>query len=139
AYNFNHTYRDAPYFRDRPRREIHKQYEPDSQTSMSIEYLRSRRGQSRPFAMFLSWGPPHDPWDWANCPTDLTEQFRNVKIPLRPNYSVMPDPYADAGARPAPEYYSAVAQYMQASYAMTADIDRSLGRLLDAIREQGLE
>ena len=139
AYNFNHTYHNAPYFRDTPRREIHKQYEPDSQTGMALEYLRDRRGQSRPFAMFLSWGPPHDPWDWANCPSDFTEPFRNLKIPVRPNYSDKPDPYADAWARPGPNYGSRVGQYLQGYYAMTAEIDRSLGRLLDGIREQGLE
>jgi arylsulfatase A-like enzyme len=83
AYNFNHTYHNAPYFRNTPQREIHKQYEPDSQTQMAIEYLRARRGQTKPFAMFLSWGPPHDPWEWANCPSEFTEKFRNVKLPLR--------------------------------------------------------
>jgi arylsulfatase A-like enzyme len=139
AYNFNHTYHGAPYFRNTPRREIHKQYEPDSQTSMAIEYLRARRGQPRPFALFLSWGPPHDPWDWANCPPDFAEQFRNVKIPLRPNYSDTPDPYADAWATPEPDYRSRVGQFMQGYYAMTAEIDRSLGRLMNAMREQGLE
>jgi len=139
AYNFNHTYHDAPYFRDTPRREIHKQYEPDSQTAMAIEYLRGRREQPRPFALFLSWGPPHDPWDWVNCPSDFTEPFRNVKIPLPPNYSDTPDPYADAWARPGPDYHSRVGQYLQGYYAMTAEIDRSLGRLLDGLREQGLE
>ena len=49
---------------------------------------------------------PHDPWDWANCPSDFSEQFRNVKIPLRPNYSDTPDPYADAWATPAADYAS---------------------------------
>ena len=139
AYNFNHTYHDAPYFRNTPQREIHKQYEPDSQTGMAIDYLRARRGRSRPFALFLSWGPPHDAWDWSNCPSDFTEQFRHVKIPLRPNYSDTPDPYADAWATPGRDYRSHVDQFQQAYYAMTADIDRALGRLLDAIREQGME
>ena len=139
AYNFNHTYHDAPYFRDTPRRETHKLYEPDSQTGMAIDYLKSRRSVARPFALFLSWGPPHDPWDWANCPSDFTEQFRNVKIPLRPNYSAKPDPYADAWATPPADYGAQVGQYQQGYYAMTADIDRTLGRLLDAIREQGME
>lgn len=139
AYNFNHTYHQAPYFRNTPRRETHHQYEPESQTAMAIDFLRTRRGQPRPFALFLSWGPPHDPWDWANCPSDFSEHFRNVKIPLRPNYSDTPDPYADSWATPPPDYRLNVGQYQQGYYAMTADIDRALGRLLDAVRQQGLE
>jgi arylsulfatase A-like enzyme len=89
--------------------------------------------------MFLSWGPPHDAWDWANCPSDFTEHFRNVKLPLRPNYSDKPDPYADDWATPPANYAAQVGQFQQGYYAMTADIDRALGRLLDAVREQGLE
>ncbi len=139
AYNFNHTYHHSPYFRNTPHREFYRQYEPDSQTGLAIDYLRGRRGQTKPFALFLSWGPPHDSWDWANCPSDFAEKFRNVKIPLRPNYSDVPDPYADAWATPGPDYRSNVGQYMQAYYSMAADVDRALGRLLDAIRQEGLE
>ena len=139
AYNFNHTYHNAPYFRNTPHREIHRQYEPDSQTQLAIDYMRTRRGQPKPFAMFLSWGPPHDPWDWANCPSEFSEKFRQIEIPLRPNYSDKPDPYADAWATPSPDYRSKVGQFQQGYYAMTSDIDRALGRLLAAIREQGLE
>ena len=62
-----------------------------------------------------------------------------MKIPLRPNYSDTPDPYADAWATPGPQYRAQVGQFLQGYYAMTAEIDRSLGRLLDAVREQGLE
>jgi arylsulfatase A-like enzyme len=139
AYNFNHTYHDAPYFRDTPRREIHKIYEPDSQTGIAIEYLKGRKDRTKPFAMFLSWGPPHDPWDWANCPSDFTERFRSVKFPLRPNYSETPDPYADTWATPGPNYHAQVNQFLQGYYAMSADVDRALGRLLGAIRDLGLE
>jgi arylsulfatase A-like enzyme len=67
------------------------------------------------------------------------EIFRDIEIPLRPNYSDKPDPYADAWATPPLDYRAKVGQFQQAYYAMTADIDRALGRLLSAIREQGLE
>jgi len=139
AYNFNHTYHNAPYFRDTPHREMHKQYEPDSQTTLAIDYMRARRDRSQPFALFLSWGPPHDAWDWANCPSEFSEKFRHVEIPLRPNYSDTPDPYADAWATPPRDYRAKVGQFQQGYYAMTADIDRALGRLLAAIRDQGIE
>jgi arylsulfatase A-like enzyme len=106
---------------------------------MAIDYLKARKDSTRPFAMFLSWGPPHDPWDWNNCPSDFTQQFRDAKIPLRANYSDTPDPYADNWARPGANYRANVNQFQQGYYAMSADVDRALGRLLDAIKEQGLE
>jgi arylsulfatase A-like enzyme len=75
----------------------------------------------------------------VNCPSDFVEKFRNVKLPLRPNYSDVPDPYADAWATPPKDYHNLVGQYQQGYYAMTADIDRTLGNLLAAIRDLGLE
>ncbi|MEZ5403956.1 MAG: sulfatase-like hydrolase/transferase [Bryobacteraceae bacterium] len=73
AYNFNHTYYDSPYFRDTPRREIRKIYEPDSQTNMAIDWVPGASKQEQPFAMVLSWCPPHDPWAWNNVPPEYAE------------------------------------------------------------------
>jgi arylsulfatase A-like enzyme len=133
AYNFNHSYYNSPYFRDTPRREIHKIYEPDSQTDMAMEWIRGAARKQEPFAMFLSWGPPHDPWGWDNVPPEYAEMFRNRKLPLRPNYSEQRDPYADNWARPPEDYFHNLPQFMQAYYAQTANIDWNLGRLMKAL------
>jgi arylsulfatase A-like enzyme len=130
AYNFNHTYVNAPYFGDTPEREIHKLYEPDSQTGMAVEWMQNAARKSEPFALFLSWGPPHDPWDWANVPADYAELYRDKKLPVRKNYSEQRDPYADAWATPGPDYYKRLPQFMQGYYAQTADIDKNLGRIV---------
>ena len=138
GYNFNHTYYNAPYFRDTPRREIHKVYEPDSQTGMAIDWIRGAAGKQQPFALFLSWGPPHDPWGSDNVPPEYAEMFRGMKLPVRPNYSEQRDPYADSWATPSPDYYANLPQYMRAYYAQTANIDWNLGRLMTALEETGV-
>ena len=66
-----------------PRRQLHPGYEPDSQTRQAIEYLRGRRGESKPFALFLSWGPPHDPWDQQNQPPPPIDPVKN-KVTIDP-------------------------------------------------------
>lgn len=137
GYNFNHTYYNSPYFGNTARREIHKLYEPDSQTNMAIEWIRGAAKRPDPFAMFLSWGPPHDPWGWNNVPPEYAEMFRGKKLPVRPNYSEQRDPYADEWATPPPRYFQDLPQYMQAYYAQTANIDWNLGRLVKALDEAG--
>ena len=138
AYNFNHNYYKAPYFLDTTQREIHKIYEPDSQTGMAIDWIRSAAQKQEPFALFLSWGPPHPPWGWDNVRPDYAEMFRNKKLPVSPNYSEQPDPYGDAWQTPPPDYFQELPQLMQAYYAQTADIDWNLGRLVKALDEAGV-
>ncbi|WP_321471993.1 sulfatase [uncultured Paludibaculum sp.] len=138
GYNFNHTYYNSPYFGDTPQRLIHKLYEPDSQTTMAIDWLKGAARKTDPFALFLSWGPPHDPWGWDNVPPEYAEMFRDRKLPVRPNYSEQRDPYADDWARPSANYYRELPQFMQAYYAQTANIDWNLGRLTRALDEAGV-
>ena len=74
--------------------------------------------------MFLSWGPPHDPFQTA------PERFRNLysdwkSIKLRPN---VPDSLADKAAKQISGYYAHIAA-----------LDECLGKLLKTIKETGIE
>ncbi len=67
AYNFHHEYVDAYYHTDSPEKITLKGYEPDGQTDLAIERLRAATDLQKPFAMFLSYGTPHDPWVARMC------------------------------------------------------------------------
>ena len=138
AYNFNHFYFNSPYFENDTVRHIRKQYEPDSQTEQAIQFIRDAAKKPEPFALFVSWGPPHDPWDEKNVKPDDAELYRNVTLPRRPNYSTVSDPYADNWAKLDRDYDQQVAGYQRAYYAQTVGIDRNVGRLMDAIDREGL-
>jgi arylsulfatase A-like enzyme len=138
AYNFNHEYFNSPYYQNDTTRHVRKQYEPDSQTDMAIEFIREAGKKPEPFALFLSWGPPHDPWDLKNVREDYLDLYRNVKLPRPPNYSKTPDPYADNWARPQAGYDNVVDQYKQVYYAQAANIDWNVGRLMQALEREGL-
>ena len=138
AYNFNHDYVDSPYFENDTNRHIRKQYEPDGQTDRAIQFLKDAGKGDQPFALFVSWGPPHDPWDTNNVKPEDFELFKNVRLPKRPNYSETPDPYADNWARPGPNYPNEIDNFQRSYYAQSVSIDRSVGRILRAIDEQGL-
>ena len=95
-------------------RHIREEYEPDSQTGEAIRFVESQAKSGSPFALFLSWGPPHDPWDDANVPPEYRELHRGVTLPRRPNYSETPDPYADNWAKLPPKYPAMVDAFQRA-------------------------
>jgi arylsulfatase A-like enzyme len=138
AYNFNHTYFNSPYFENDSKRHIRKQYEPDGQTDMAIQFIKDAAKKPEPFALFLSWGPPHDPWGADNVRPEDAELFRNVTMPKRPNFSLKSDPYADNWASLTKNYGEVVADYQRAYYAQASNIDWNVGRLMDALEHEGL-
>ena len=97
AYNFHHEYYNAYYHRDSPERISYGPgvYEPDGQTDLAIDFLRRAGRADQPFALFLSYGTPHDPWDRRNVPRRFYDLFRGVGFPPPPNYSQEKDPYGD--------------------------------------------
>jgi arylsulfatase A-like enzyme len=117
AYNFNHTYYRSPYFENDTTRHIRQQYEPDGQTASAIRFLEENAQAEKPFALFLSWSPPHDPWDEGNVPPEYREMFSGVTLPKRPNYSETSDPYADDWAKLPREYPRLVDAFQRAYYA----------------------
>lgn len=138
AYNFNHVYVDSPFYRNTPEPQMRKRYEPTAQTDEAISYLQSQAHGQSPFAMFLSWGPPHMPWADANVEPEYLEAFRHVDLPLAPNFSLQQDPYADNWQKLAPGYADKVHEWMKVYYAQVANLDWNLGRLMKAVDDLGL-
>ncbi|HEY0308062.1 MAG TPA: sulfatase [Acidobacteriaceae bacterium] len=138
AYNFNHSYFHSPYFLNNATPHIRKQFEPDAQTDVAIDYLKSREHESEPFALFLSWGPPHSPWGLNNVPPEYAELYRNTNLPLPPNFSAVSDPYADNWQKLSPGYQKRQPEWLRVYYAMTANLDWNLGRLLDTLEKTKL-
>ncbi len=138
AYNFNHFYNHSPYFLDDATPHLRRQYEPDSQTDAAIAYLQGRGNSQEPFALFLSWGPPHYPWGLDNVPPEYAELYRNIDLPLAPNYSTVQDPYADEWQKLPPDYDRRVHEWLKVYYAQVANLDWNLGRLLSALETSGM-
>lgn len=129
ACNCNHLYFEAYYYRDTPEPIWMDGYEPTAQTDLAIEFLRdhatSHRGSqaesleaSEPFCLFLSWGPPHCPYD--HVPERFLRMYDPAHLGLRPN-AVNADPRVIAGY-----------------YAHTTALDWNFGRLMAELDALGL-
>lgn len=137
AYNFHHEYygESAYYHTDSPEKIFVDGYEPDAQTDLAIGQLKQYSETGEPFAMFLSIGTPHDPWMPGNVPDEALTRFEGTDFQLPPNYLPDNDPYADAWARLSPREREQLPEWMRVYYAMTANLDDNLGRLLRALEE----
>jgi arylsulfatase A-like enzyme len=138
AYNFHHHYVDAYYYGDDPEWITIPGYEPDGQTDLAIAQLRQAARSDRPTALFLSYGTPHDPWVTENVPPAHEALFRDVAFSLPPNYKPGNDPHADNWAIFKAGERDQIADWMRVYYAMVANLDWNVGRLLASIDELGL-
>jgi hypothetical protein len=80
--NCGHQYFDAVYCTDSHEKKVFPGYEPKGQAKMAASYIQEHR--EKPFCLFLSWGPPHDPYIG---PDEYMKMFPPEALKMRPNYS----------------------------------------------------
>jgi len=138
SYGFHHTYWDQYYHENSPERIVIEGYEPDGQTDLAIEKLKTAASGENPFALFLSLGTPHDPWWPDNVPVDYLKRFEDVEFDYPPNYKPENDPHADRWAMLNAQQRHDLPEWMRVYYAMTANLDWNMGRLIEAVEALGL-
>ena len=116
----SHNYNKSHYYANDPEKHFWKGYDAIDQTEDARHYLREHREE--PFALMLSWGPPHNPYQTA--PEAFRRRFRPEDIQLRPN---VPDEVAEATRRDLAGYY-----------AHCAALDVCAGRIVDELDALGL-
>lgn len=154
AYSFNHQSYNSYYFTDGADGELQRvslkgKYGPAAFTSLACDYVeRAARGK-KPFALFLSWNPPHDPWSQRNVPPENYAQFADAKFPLPENFKETPDPYMDRypgyafeqtenGRRWRRKYLDeGLQENLRCYYAMVNSIDEQFARLTRRLEESG--
>lgn len=129
VFNCSHNYfRPDKYFRDTPEPIMVEGYEPEVQTDLALEFLT--KPDSRPFCLFLSWGPPHDPYPMV--PDRYKAQYDPERLTLRPNVQPLRPASVRLGRNLEPR--QTLADY----YAAITALDEQLGRLLAALQTAGL-
>jgi arylsulfatase A-like enzyme len=118
-----HNYTNSYYYADGPEKLRWNGYDALAQTEDARAYLRAHAHSARPFLLFLSWGPPHNPYNTA--PAKYRALFDPAKLILRPN---VPERLQEKTRRELAGYY-----------AHGAALDHALEALLGTLRETGLE
>jgi arylsulfatase A-like enzyme len=76
-----HDYNESHYYADRDESLTWEEYDAFAQTKVARQYLQDHA--AGPFALFLSWGPPHNPYETA--PEGYSALYRAEDLMLRPN------------------------------------------------------
>jgi len=117
-----HNYNNSDFYDERNVKHKWQGYDAEIQTDSAVAYIE--RNKDHPFVLFLSWGPPHDPYQTA------PEEFRQLyadpeEIKLREN---VPDSLSDATIKDLSGYYAHIAA-----------LDTYIGKLQRVLRDAGLE
>jgi len=143
AYNFNHEYYKGKYWLNDNLEEpvTIDGYEPDIQTDLAINFINKATRKDQPFALFLSYGPPHRPLTIDNTPKKFMDKFSEKNFHLPPNWSDKPDYYMDRDKNPERwiNYIKPnLLMWQKYYYAMTANLDWNIGRLLSTLEKTGI-
>jgi len=123
GFECNHNYNHSHYYTgDDPRPHTWKGYDADAQTDHACRFLLDYEEED-PFALFLSWGPPHNPYESA--PEPYRSQYRAEDILLRPN---VPE-----------EHQQQAREELAGYYAHCTALDAAFGRLIRILSETGLD
>lgn len=112
------------YWADSPRQICPGKWSAEYETDKALEYLEEHRRDERPFALFVSYNPPHLPYELV--PEQYYRLFREQKVKWREN---VPE------EKRTPELETIARQYFAAVYG----IDEQFGRILSYLRLQGME
>lgn len=148
--NCSHQYFDSFYCGDTPAQVPLPGFEPEAQTQLAIDFMKAHR--DHPFCLFMSWGPPHGPY---HAPEAYMARFPAEKIQLRSNVpehafvdrllELDPNKLSEGQARARAQFRhrietdAALRQWISGYYAATQNLDDCMGRLLDSLKEEGLE
>lgn len=146
GYNFHHeNYSPLAYYHTESPEKIFYPpgvYEPTVQTDLAIDYLRRRAPAAAsgdaPFAMVLSWGPPHKPWTPDNVPEAFLRMFERDSYDRPPNYQDTDDPHVDNWGLFKPGERAALDEWQRNYHAQVASIDAEFGRLMAALEASGV-
>ncbi len=115
-----HDYNNSYYFDENDEKQLWEGYDVFPQTDSAISYVK--RNKDNPFLLYVSYGPPHDPY--FSAPKEYRDMYDPAAIFLRPN---VPEIYQDSARR-------VIAAY----YAHCTAMDKAIGDLMNAVEAAGL-
>ena len=122
ALGCTHNYNNSYYYADEDVKLKWDGYDAIAQTREAQRYIRGHAA-GKPFALFLSWGPPHAPYHTA--PQKYKDLFRAEQLQLRAN---VPTHLGDQARETLAGYYAHIAA-----------LDDCIAEILRTLREVGLE
>jgi len=121
------------YWMDTPKQIKVEQWSPEHETDVALRYLEGR-DKEKPFALFLSWNPPHSPYD--QVPEKYLKLYQDQEIPFKENVDLTNIHYHTY--EPAGYSREKMMQLTKEYYAAVTGLDDQFGRIISYLKENGL-
>lgn len=122
ALECTHDYNNSVYYdNDNTTKIKWDGYDVFAQTNDACDYIEKQT--DKPFLMFLSWGPPHNPY--SSAPERFKNLYKDADINIRPN---VPDKNLKEAERDIKGYYAHISA-----------MDECVGKLQEVIKKKGFE
>lgn len=122
------------YWMDDPKKIETDKWSPEHETDIAIDFIKRNKDREDPFALFISWNPPHNPYD--QVPDKYKKMYKDKEITLRKNVkidNIICHTYEEWGSGK-----EKIEQTTKDYYAAISGLDENFGRLLDALEEYGI-
>jgi arylsulfatase A-like enzyme len=124
ALECTHNYNQSPYYAGNSNQKLFWEgYDAIAQSADASRFIAQQAKKPDPFLLFVSLGPPHDPYQTA--PEAYMKLYEDKEIIVNPN---VPQ-----------ELREKVKKDLKGYYAHMTAIDESIGKLWKAIRDAGIE
>lgn len=117
------------YWNDQGEKVFFDEWEVYGQTRQALEFLDQCK-EDEPFALFVSWHPPHD---WGQQENSTVYRYDSM-----PELMAMYDP-DKLQLRPSVKDSPEVRRAYHGYYAMCSGVDKAFGWLMDKLRQKGVE
>ena len=138
--NCNHDYLNWSYYDEDNALHPETAYEPAKLTDLALDFLR--RSPGGPFALYLSWSPPHSPYH--HMPQKYLDIYKDKPVTLRENVQDTMDmlhgePF-EGGHRLTTKKQGKnfIEELYRGYYGHITAIDEQFGRLVDYLDENNL-
>ncbi|WP_294713215.1 sulfatase, partial [uncultured Fusobacterium sp.] len=124
SYGTYDVHLDPHYWADTPEQIKPGCWSPEFETDKALEYMEGKKQQEEPFALFVSYNPPHLPYELV--PDKYYEKYKDMPVHFRENVPK---------EKRTPEMETITRQY----FAAVSGVDEQFGRLLEFLKENGME
>jgi arylsulfatase A-like enzyme len=118
-----HDYTNSIFYGDTSDKLHWSGYDAIDQTHDAAQYLRDHAKSNKPFALYLAWGPPHDPY--LTAPEKYRALYNPLTLTLRPN---VPESMVEYTRKNIAGYY-----------AHCSALDDCIGEIRATLKETGLD
>ena len=134
AFNFHMSFLQGYYYRNQPQRETYPGYEAEWMANDAIAFLKRHASSDRPFFLMVAPHYPHPLWrgDVDAPPEALDAVPQEIKLPPNSRQELPFEVHSFS------RRMLLTLEQVRTYYAMCADVDKNIGRILECLDRTGL-